>query len=382
MATNSEKFHKEKSANSKLKTAIVVEYYKRWVEIMFHAASRASVEPHFAYIDLFAGKGKYSDGSYSTALEVIDYVMKHRRQYRAVETIFNDIHKKSIQSLSKCVDDVCQHISFKYPPKFSIEDVNDGFVEKIMMRRNVPSLLFIDPWGYKGLSLNVIKLGIQNFGCDGLFFFNYNGINRSFQSNKKLLMHMRSLFGDGADELISEVKGLASIEREERIIKYFESEVKKINNAYVTGFRFIMPGRSRTSHYLFHVTTNSKGFEIFKEVIEKLNPDEDGFPLYIFDPNKISDNKKESYSLDLSKYISGNKENLAQNLLDNFKGKSVTFEDICKHHVGRSLFTIKNHRKSLLYLETEEKVKVDDFKPDGQKRKNGTFPDGVKISFL
>ena len=66
----------------------------------------------------------------------------------------------------------------------------------------VPTLLFVDPWGYKGLSLALINSVVQNWGCDCIFFFNYNRINPGV-SNDTVREHMNALFGDDGTELIT-----------------------------------------------------------------------------------------------------------------------------------------------------------------------------------
>ena len=43
-------------------------------------------------------------------------------------------------------------------------------------RVNVPTLFFADPWGYKGVSIDLIR-SAGDWGSDFLFFFNYNRIN-------------------------------------------------------------------------------------------------------------------------------------------------------------------------------------------------------------
>jgi three-Cys-motif partner protein len=232
MATNPKKFKQSQTSSSKLKTQIVVEYYKTWIEVMFRNVAnygyKYGTKKHFAYIDLFAGSGTYDDGSHGTAAEIIKCIVSDPKQIDAVETVFNDMHKKSIESLSGCIGDICSNVNFRYPPKFFNEKVDIDFVNKILTQ-NIPTLFFLDPWGYKGLSLEAIRLGSSSFGCDGFFFFNYDGINRSLKEDNNLLEHMRLLFGSQAESLIKEVKSLEPSAREEKIVKTFEQEVRKIN---------------------------------------------------------------------------------------------------------------------------------------------------------
>src|SRR5207248_10024637 len=42
---------------------------------------------------------------------------------------------------------------------------------------NGSTFLFVDPFGYKGLSLQLVNSVIKDWGCDCVFFFNYNRIS-------------------------------------------------------------------------------------------------------------------------------------------------------------------------------------------------------------
>lgn len=378
MGTDSKKFKKVKTSSSELKTKIVLGYYIRWINIMISNFKRYgnyhNMKKHFAYIDLFAGSGSYDDGSYGTAVEIMKHIVEHQEQIDSVETVFNDAHKESIESLSGCINEICSNIQFKYPPKFFNEKVGMEFVNKILTQK-IPILFFLDPWGYKGLSLEAIRLGSKNFGCDGFFFFNYSGINRCMQKKSNLLENLRLLFNSEADKLVEEVQRLAPEDREERIVQAFEQEVRKINGVFVSKFRFMKPDKNGTSHMLYHVSKDAYGFKVFKDTIAELNPDRDGFPVYWHDP------KNEHYACNLFHEFSSQKEELAETLLNKFKGQKITFKNICEKHLSESLFTDKNHRKSLICLEEGGKIQVNRLKKNGSKISKGTYPDEALICF-
>jgi Protein of unknown function (DUF5131) len=57
----------------------------------------------------------------------------------------------------------------------------------------VPTLFFVDPWGYKGLTLQLINSVSKDWGCDAIIFFNYNRLNMGL-SNLAVDEHMSALF--------------------------------------------------------------------------------------------------------------------------------------------------------------------------------------------
>ena len=51
-------------------------------------------------------------------------------------------------------------------------------MEAFLFNSILPTLFFVDPWGYKGLSLHAFNAVLKNWGCDcSLLTFNYNRIN-------------------------------------------------------------------------------------------------------------------------------------------------------------------------------------------------------------
>ena len=65
----------------------------------------------------------------------------------------------------------------------------------------MPTFFFVDPWGYKGLSLRLINSVLKDWGCDCVFFFNYNRINMGL-GNDAVEKHMDALFGKERGELV------------------------------------------------------------------------------------------------------------------------------------------------------------------------------------
>ena len=83
----------------------------------------------------------------------------------------------------------------------------------------MPTFLFVDPFGYKGLSLQLVQSVIKDWGCDCVFFFNYNRINMGL-TNPAIAPHMVALFGqERLAELRTQVKGADSATRENAIME-------------------------------------------------------------------------------------------------------------------------------------------------------------------
>src|SRR5262249_12268711 len=133
----------------------------------------------------------------------------------------------------------------------------------------IPTLLFVDPWGYKGLSVALIASVLRNWGCDCIFFFNYNRINPGL-SNSTVQAHMRDLFGEEHFIVIRErIKGLRPEERESLIVEELSQALKASGANFVLPFTFRSKSGERTSHYLIFCSKHFKGYEIMKEIMAK-----------------------------------------------------------------------------------------------------------------
>ncbi len=110
-------------------------------------------------------------------------------------TIFNDANKDSTNSLETAINELVGIIDrLKYKPQIYNYEVGANIVKMFEEVNLVPTLFFVDPWGYKGLSLRLINSVLKNWGCDCIFFFNYNRISMGL-ANEKVEHHMDALFG-------------------------------------------------------------------------------------------------------------------------------------------------------------------------------------------
>ena len=146
--------------------------------------------------DLFAGPGRYKDGSKSTPILILEEAIKDPLLRGNLATTFNDVAPTSTSSLVAEIKDLPGIETLKFAPQVSTEEVGENIVKMFESMRLVPTLFFVDPWGYKGLSLRLINSVLKDWTCECIFFFNYGRINAGL-SNAAVKEHMHALFGDG-----------------------------------------------------------------------------------------------------------------------------------------------------------------------------------------
>ena len=159
----SEDFFDEQLPGSKIKSAIVSSYFRQWSKIIGKYAEK------IGYIDLFCGPGKYDDGSDSTPLLVLKSAIEDEKLKKSLVTIFNDKESENTEKLKNEISELKGVEQLKYYPYVDNKTVGNDVVEEMKKVELIPSLIFIDPWGYKGLSLELIASVIKDWGCDCIF---------------------------------------------------------------------------------------------------------------------------------------------------------------------------------------------------------------------
>lgn len=366
-------FFEESTEQSQVKATIVSKYFWAWANVIMPSATVRSKK--IAYVDLFSGPGRYKDGTKSTPLLVLERAIQDPKMRGMLVAVFNDVNSDSSQSLQKAIDQLPNIGSLNYKPKVYNEEVGDDIVKKLAEMRLVPTLFFIDPWGYKGLSLRLINSVLKDWGCDCVLFFNYNRINMGLQ-NPAVKEHMDSLFGEErADELRRELEHLNSQERELTIVEAIGKALQEMGGKYVLPFCFKNEAGTRTSHHLILVTKHIKGYEIMKEIMAKESSNtQQGVPTFEYNPASL----KYPLLFELSRPL----DDLGDMLVRQFAGRTMTMANVYnQHHVGRP-YIKANYKAVLVKLESEGKIGANP-PADQRRRVKGklTFADNVEVMF-
>lgn len=123
------------------------------------------------YIDLFAGPGRYKTGAISTPLRVLQKAISKPVYAQRLLTIFNDKSPENVSDLRQAISELDGIGTLAHPPTIWNEEVGDKIAAQFQSINTIPILAFIDPWGYKGLTLRLVEAFLKNWGCDCIFFF-------------------------------------------------------------------------------------------------------------------------------------------------------------------------------------------------------------------
>lgn len=365
-------FFNEASELSVIKTRIVSKYFKAWAHVILATQQRTRVfrKEGLAYVDLFSGPGKYKDGTESTPICILKIAISNDDLRSKLITIFNDADRENAEDLKRTIDELPDAKKLKHAPEVNNIEVGAELAKLFEKYKFLPTFLFLDPWGYKGLSRELIASVIKDWGCDCVFFLNYNRINAAL-TNPAFEEHVKALFGEVRIlQLRNRIKGLSPKEREATIIEELINALKEIGGTYVLPFRFKKQNSgSRTSHHLVFVSKGFKGYEIMKEIMARESSlHAQGVPS--FEYNQVT--KRQPLLFDLSRPI----DDLEDMLLEEFAGQTLSMLQIYeKHSVGKA-YIKKNYKDVLLALESKGSIKV-----LPEKHKKGTFADHLRVSF-
>jgi len=363
-------FFQKPREGSRIKQKIVTDYFVAYNRVMA-PGPKAKV----GYADLFAGPGFYMDEKgvkhKSIPILVCEAVIGNELFREKVHLWFNEGDPEYYEKLDAAIHSVPGIETLRYEPKIGNKIVDAGWARKLG-NLPVPTLVFLDPCGYKGLSLKVIASVLGGFGNDCIFFFNYSRVNMKLD----LEIMNRSLDDffepERARSLRAKIQDRSPDEREEIIMEAVESAIKEVG-AFPVRFGF-NSDRGRRSHYLMFASKSQKAAGMMKNIRKSASSEIiEGVGSGEHDPHA----GKGAGSLFKGLY------EVEARLLSLFAGQEIRFSVLLERE-AQTGYTESNYRDAVLRLEQDNRVTIDPppdkrpFQAGGKKR---TLPKNVLIRF-
>lgn len=359
-------FFETASGASLAKSRIVFHYFKAWAKIILPRSNGKIV-----YMDLFCGPGVYADGTESTPMLIIRHAIEDPGLKQSLVTIFNDEDAAACKSLESEVTGLAGSKALANEPQIRASTIDKDFADALGRIRLAPTLLFLDPWGYKGLSLDLVNSVLKDWACECLFFFNYNRVNAAL-TNPKVTLHVDGIFGaERANGLRAAVGTLTPPEREALVVRTLIDAVVEEHSGHALAFKFPSGEVDRTSHFLVFVTKHRLGYNIMKDIMANAGTTTvDGVPTYEY----AQLDKPYQFGLFDGQTVA----DLMGELTRAFAGRTMTVKAIVEqHHYGRP-FVPRNYKTALIQL--EKKGTVTASRPAAERRVN-TMADDIEIEF-
>ena len=369
----SKDFFEESTVQSQVKARVVGNYFHAWATIILKKS-----RGRLAYVDLFAGPGKYGSGIESTPLIILHQGIENPQLRERLVTVFTDAQPKYIVSLREAITQLPGIETLKHYPRVEREIVDDDMVDKLHTAKLVPTLAFLDPFGYKGLSLALVREILKNWGSDVLFLFNYSRINMGL-SNPRIHVAVEGLFGaERARTLRQMLRNVdpPALDREAMIVAEMEAALESVGGSYRHHYRFPRKHDDATSHYLFWVSKNPLGLKIIRDITGKLSSKEiQGVPSFGYEHAKA----RQISFFDEEENPIGQ---LAEDLARKFAGRTIVVRDVIREHFTTARYLERNYKDALRLLEASNRLVAN--RPATTRRVvRGvvSFPDDLVVTF-
>ncbi len=365
MSDNS-KFFERQTDSSRVKAAIVSEYFPQYCKII----SRRHTPKCFGYFDMFAGPGIYEDGSLSTPLLVAKNCYDDTFLRDRVWMVFNDMSFGD--ELKENFERYYESGTFAFEPFFANRTFGewpkiDDFLTKNTMQgfyNERPTLLFIDPWGYKHINTRVLTKFLTRWGNEVFIFINTKRLNAAFE-NERFQEDLKIVFPLTYETIKENIRKIVGVEaRHKYIINQMAEEFKRVLGGFVyyTAFEFREETQGTPSHYLLHITKGAKGFELIKQVYSKYANYHgeltglENINTYVFDP-KMIEGYGELFNPD--DFKAEHIEKLKKKLTEVYWGKTIEAETLFKEDQKKTLSSRSHYLTALRQLCDEGKIEVE-----------------------
>ncbi len=161
------------------------------------------------------------------------------------------------------------------------------------------------------------------------------------------------------------VRGAA---RQLALATLYEKQLKKVAK-HTLKFKMVVQ-TSRTKYFLIFASNHDLGFKKMKEVMWRTD-----------DTGKFEYSSATHDQLTFMHVF--NNHNLKDLILKEFNGKNQTeVSEIINFVIYKTDFLEKHAKQALKELETENKINVKPIKTNNEKRRKGSFPNGVIVNFI
>jgi three-Cys-motif partner protein len=354
-----------KDPHTNAKHRILEEYLKAWFPILSQSY------PRIIFIDGFAGPGVYEEGEMGSPIIALDCLMNHSLKpcERKTEFVFLFIEADSERAgiLKGIIEKKYPHLPANVKIHIEhgeFEPTLGSLLDSLESKQKnlAPTFAFIDPFGYGGLPLYLVKRILAFAHCEVFINFAYDSINRFIEAKDTREEIFDKLFGTSEWRSIREIKD--SGKRNQELTALYTKQLKT-SSKYVRSFEMINDF-NKVSYYLYFATNQIKGFEEMKRAMWKVDP-RGSF--------RFADTTDVGVKFLLSFGEETKYSDQADNIFSRFKGQIVNHEQIknyCIEHTAFPTFW----SSSLKILENKGKISV--ITP---RKRKGTFPPGCRISF-
>ena len=355
----------DKDPHTDAKHQILEEYLKAWFPIL------ARYNAKIMFIDGFAGPGVYSKGEDGSPIIALNTAVSHPQS-----GTFNEIVFLFIEEDAKRFKILQETIGRKHPKlaaKFKCDLRCGEFartIESLLNERSAkgesapPTLVFIDPFGYSGMPMELVARLLSNSKTEVLINF-MSGFMVRFTDEQRAEV-LNAVFGTEEWRKVKDIKDF--YKREQFLVELYTRQLKAAAGAvYVRTFE-MRNDKDMPEYHLIFGTKNVKGMEVMKDAMFKV----DRRGMYRFSDQTLPG---QTYMLDYSG-ADGWIAEAAQLVYQKFKGTTVRLVEVKDYVIGET-----PHRFRKKILEHLEKSNPCSIVSVTSRQKAFSYPNECRITF-
>lgn len=345
------------------KLEILRRYLGAWFGIMGQTNRR------IIYLDGFCGPGRYKKGEDGSPIIALKIALEHNSHQRIKEASFIFIDESQDRVLH--LKDEIQLLNI--PHNFHVSTILNQFENTLndildnleaKGAKLAPTFAFIDPFGFKGAPYKLVQRLLQNPKTEIFINIMADSINRFLEHpDPQIPCHIIDLFG--TEDVLQIVK--RSGNRIVQLKQLYQEQLLKIAK-YVRFFE-MRDGNNRLIYCLFFATNNRLGHVKMKKAFWEVDH-ASGY--------KYSDATNPHQPVLFEENPS---KDLAEQLAIRFSKKNLEVSMIKTYVEDETPFTAPHMTKALRSLEGEDRIFVEPYKKNGDKRRPHSFTDDVIVSF-
>ncbi len=237
----------------------------------------ASTRGLIVFVDGFAGPGTYADGEPGSPIIALDVLAQHKHLPNMkgcrFKFLFIEEDQAHFEMLKTTVD------SRQHPPNAEVmvrqgtfeEHIDEVFggLEKVRnfgLRPSRPSFVMVDPFGVKGLPLDLLRRLADFPKTELLVSLMYEPISR-FLEHPSFESPLDDLFGT---RKWRDAAGLAAQDKKKFLSDLYARQLEGIGMKYVRLFE-MRDARNRTEYFLAFATHSPEGLRVMKDAMWKVD---------------------------------------------------------------------------------------------------------------
>jgi len=256
------------------KLGILEGYLKAWMPILSRHVANQPRGGRILYVDAFAGPGEYETGESGSPLVAVETATQHEADFPVpIELFFIEAREDRWKNLGELLErrrTGQQRNARIHPP---ILGEADPEIRRLLRDRRkdsyTPTLIFLDQFGYSGVSMELIRTILEAPSCELVEFMNWRDLNR-FLGDETKWSGIDRAFGGQEWRKVLDVE--EPLKRSQAYIESYDQALRERGGARYSWSFSMYDDANRPLCWLVFCSGSDRGLEEMKKAMRKVDP--------------------------------------------------------------------------------------------------------------